>query len=146
MCRNTVVIFLTIAFFLQPNLTQKGFGLLNCVTIYEDWRLQNDLEILCWQGVHRFWAGAFALPVLLICFSLPIVGSIWLIINRKRLQSEKFKSYFIFFYQGLMPNRAYWEFCNIIRKMIVIGINVFVPRERAFLKLAAGLSFLLVFL
>ena len=96
--RNIVVIFITVAFFLQPTLTQKSFSLLNCVSIYEDTWLEYDLEVHCWKGTHIYWAVGFAVPMLLLCFSFPIIGTIWMIINWKRLHDEKFKSYFIFFY------------------------------------------------
>lgn len=122
-----MVVVITVLFFLHPSLTEKSFSFLRCVDIYETSRLQNDLEVSCWKGKHTLWAAGFAVPMLVICFSFPLFGIIWMLINRKRLQDIRFKRYFIFFYQGLHHKRSYWEFMNIIRKIIIISINVFIP-------------------
>lgn len=100
----------------------------------------------CWKGTHIIWAAGFALPMVAICFGIPLVGIVWILINWKWLDSAGFKRYFIVIYQGLKLNWAFWEFVNIIWKMIVIVINVFVPWEYPTLKLGAGFVFLIIFL
>ena len=88
-----------------------------------------DLEIECWKGTHTLWAAVFAIPMIVVCFALPGMALLWMLLNRKNQQKEWFKRYFVFLYQGLRPQRGYWEMCNILRKVVVIAINVFIPRD-----------------
>lgn len=50
---------------------------------------------------------------------------IFLVKNRKKLDSPKVQSYFLILYQGLRPQAYYWEFVNTIRKIFMVAINVF---------------------
>jgi len=143
--RNTVVCFITTIFFLYPSLTEKSFGLFWCVTLYEDSWLSSDLEILCWKGKHIYWMVGWGLPMVLICFAMPIIGIIFMLSMIKNVEKDWFWGYFIFLYQGYRKARNYWEFANMIWKITVIAINVFIPRDQPFLKLAAGFAFLVVF-
>ena len=96
--RNLVVCLITIILFLHPTLTEKSFSLLRCVNIYKIAWLQNDLEIECWKGTHIIWAAGFALPMIVVCFSVPFIGILWMLINKKRLDKAYFKRYFIVVY------------------------------------------------
>ncbi len=79
--RNVIVVIITVTFFLHPSLTEKAFSFLRCVDIYEDSRMLYDLEIICWKGTHTYWAGAFAIPMVVICFALPGIALLWMLIN-----------------------------------------------------------------
>lgn len=92
------------------------------------------------------WVLFLGIPLLSICIILPIVGIIWMMSNRKNLYDEDFRSKFLILYQGLHENRYYWEFVNVIRKVIILMINVFIPSDKVFLKVATGFSFLVIFL
>jgi len=60
------------------------------VTIYEDARMQNDLEILCWKGKHLAWMGGFGLPMVSICFAIPIGGIVFMILMRNSANKDWF--------------------------------------------------------
>jgi len=81
--RNTTVVLITVIFFLHPSLTEKAFSFLRCVDIYETSRMLFDLEIKCWKGTHTYWAGAFAIPMVVICFLIPTIALVWMLLNRK---------------------------------------------------------------
>jgi hypothetical protein len=49
--------------------------------VYETSRLQYDLEVICWEGAHVYWGGAFAIPMIVICFLIPFSGFGWMILN-----------------------------------------------------------------
>lgn len=57
-----------------------------------------------------------------------------------------FNKYYLVLYQGLKKDRYYWEFINIIRKVVVLVINVSISDSMIFYKAAAGITFLTVFL
>jgi len=51
------------------------------VDIYETSRMLYDLEIKCWKDTHTYWAGAFAIPMVVLCFLVPGITLIWMLIN-----------------------------------------------------------------
>ena len=70
----------------------------NCVTVYDTSRLVNDLEIKCWNGIHIYWATMFGVPMIIICFALPLAGLILMVTTKKHAYSDWFKEYFVFVY------------------------------------------------
>ena len=56
-------------------------------------------------------------------------------------------SYLLILYQGLKPNRFYWEFCNILRKIFIVMVNVFISSNaNPAYKVAAAIVLLVGFL
>ena len=49
-------------------------------------------------------------------------------------------------FQGLRPNRYYWEFFNTIRKILLLVINIFLPQDRPFYKATVGVILLNIIL
>jgi len=68
------------------------------VDIYETSRMLYDLEIKCWKGTHTYWAGVFAIPMVILCFLVPGFTLVWMLINRRNQQKDWFKRYFVFLY------------------------------------------------
>jgi len=56
----------------------------------------------------------WGLPMVLICFAMPITGIIFMISMIKNVEKDWFRGYFIFLYQGYRKSRNYWEFANMI--------------------------------
>ena len=144
--RNIVISLITIIYFMHPSITEKTLSMFRCTTVYEDSRLLYDLELKCWVGQHRVWALGLALPMLILCYSFPVVGIVGLTWKRAQLRRKHFRMYFLILYQGMRSNRYYWEFVNVIRKIMLLMISVFIPQEIIFYKLVAGFSFLVAFL
>lgn len=42
------------------------FGAFNCYNVDSESRVYGDLEIVCYQGAHKFWALCVALPSLIV--------------------------------------------------------------------------------
>lgn len=77
---STIVILL---FFVHPNLVSFLFNFFNCIEIDGESRVKNDLEILCYEGDHFFWAVILAIPSLLIWgIGIPLLGFILLFKKR----------------------------------------------------------------
>ena len=49
-------------------------------------------------------------------------------------------------YQGLREDRYYWEFVNILRKTVLVGINVFLSMYNNIFKALVSLIFMTCFL
>jgi len=144
--RNLVVSTITLTYFIHPSLTESTLGLFTCQKVYEERRLRYDLELICWEGVHMNWGLFLGLPMMIIVFGIPIGGIVGLTRFRKHLYKDNFRKYLLILYQGLRPTRYYWEFVNFIRKILLLMILVFIPSQHVFLRIAAGLTFLFLFL
>ena len=49
--------------------------------------------------------------------------------NRHNLEDWKIKKYFLVLFQGLKPDKFYWEFFNTFRKFSVLLMTVFLASE-----------------
>jgi hypothetical protein len=68
----------------------------------------------------------------------PLVGSILLIKNRKKLHEPEVIQYILLLYQGLKQDRFYWEFANTTRKVALLCLHVFISDELKALKVLFG--------
>ena len=56
---------------------------------------------------------------------LPFIGFLYLYRNRRRLENPVIFGRFRLIYQGLKTDMFYWEFINMIRKTVLVLVNVF---------------------
>ena len=56
---------------------------------------------------------------------LPVIGFTLIYRNKENLNSEDILAKYRMLYQGLRPEAYYWEFLNVMRKIMLIAINVF---------------------
>lgn len=54
----------------------------------------------------------------------------------KKPESNKIREYMLILYQGLKPNRFYWEFCNTLRKVLVLSTFVLSSNLRIMVSLS----------
>jgi len=82
------------------------------------------------------------LPILAIwVIALPIICLVFLTKNIKDSQENKVKEYLLILYQGLKPEVFYWEFVNILRKLIILFSTLFdINTSFIFISAAALLS------
>jgi len=107
-------------------MSYESLTLFQCLQVDEgEYRMRNDLEFGCYSGNHILWIFIIAVPMLAIwVFGSPILVLTILVKNRDKLTKGRIKDYFYLLYQGLKPNRFYWEFVNTLRKIIILGVNV----------------------
>jgi hypothetical protein len=101
-------------------------------------RLYEDLEIKCFESVHRIIALGIGIPCLiiwgkqkffsnfLIVMGIPTFGLIILIINKEILASRDVREKYGFLYNGYKHQSAfYWELVIMYQKIAIIFIRVF---------------------
>ena len=141
------MVVITVLFFLHPSLTQKGISFFNCTKINGISRMVYDLEVVCLERTHLLWAILVGVPVILLwSIGLPLFGIFFIVKNKKHLHVETFRTKYLILYQGLKPNRSFWEMVNIIRKVILLMINVFIPDDQYFYKVMVGFLFLFTYM
>ena len=100
--RALVVIAITIVYFFYPTLTNRSLNLFKCMGIEGTLRLELDLELECWKGAHLYWAMFMGLPLMIFwVIGLPVLGIVFLLLNRKKVFTPGFDHYFLVLYQGL---------------------------------------------
>ena len=101
-------------------------------------------DIDCYSTEHLKWSLLIGVPMMIVwVFGCPILAFVILFRNRKRLNESEFEKYFIILYQGLKDKYFYWEIVNIIRKVLVVAINVFFSRYPIFYKGASAIIFMI---
>ena len=125
--KNFTLSTVVLLYILHPPLITTGMGLFNCIELEsnEFW-LVKDLQVRCWDSEHSRFAFGIGIPMLVVWgLGLPIAGFIALYWNRNRLFHQDVLGRFRMMYQGLSPQYYYWEFINIIRKVLLLVINTF---------------------
>jgi hypothetical protein len=80
-----------------------------------------DLELDCYSYDHMFWVVVLGLPIVLILvIGAPMVAFLLLLKYIKKGRDNKITQYFLMFTQGYKHSIFYWEFINILRKMILL--------------------------
>ena len=75
----------------------------------------------------------------------PVLAFYILFKNRNRLDDPQFQRYMIVIYQGFKKNKYYWELLNVVRKVTIVAINVFLSQLGLFYKGMAGVITLIIF-
>ena len=75
----------------------------------------------CYSNEHLMWSFVIGFPILVIwVIATPILALILLVKNIKKEEDNKIKQYMLILYQGLKPERFYWEFVNSLRKVLIL--------------------------
>lgn len=86
---STLVITL---FTIHPNIVQYMFNDFNCKNIDGEYRVYNDMTILCWDTAHSFWSYTVAMPSIIVWgLGIPFFALMLLIRERKKLASIEVK-------------------------------------------------------
>ena len=131
---NLVLSVVVVQFMVYPSLITIFFDLFNCYEIEhgETW-LTNDLQLRCWGQDHLFWALLIGVPSFLLWIvGIPFVGFRALRMRQNNLDDPITLAQFKVMYQGLKPEFYYWEFVTLIRKLLLISINVFLGSVDSF--------------
>lgn len=118
-----------------------------CSTIDKDFWMTFDLQLFCWQGSHLKWTLIYFLPILIVVsFGMPLSLIVFLSIKWKSLEHHNMWWYVLIIYQGLWIWWFYWDLINMIRKILLLIINVFIPDTMITYKIFTGFLFLFAYL
>ena len=120
--RNIAISFITVIFLLHPTLADNSLSVFQWVSIDDNMakvRIYTDMD--WYSGEHLMWWFMIGFPILVIwVITIPILGLILLAKNIKKDNTNKVKEYMMILYQGLKPERFYWEFINWLRKVLIL--------------------------
>eukprot|EP00347_Sterkiella_histriomuscorum_P018648 403344713 len=145
--RQVIVSTIVVIYTLHPTITRLSTSLFFCMEIDKDeeW-LQQDLEIRCWSGQHLLWALSIGIPSLIVwVVGLPAFGFLYFYKRQDKLREPVFFSRYRAVYQGLKQQYFYWEFVNILRKVFLVSVNVFLNLYSGIFKALLSLAVLICF-
>jgi hypothetical protein len=103
------------------------FNDFNCKDIDGEYRVYNDMSIICWDKIHSFWSYTVAMPSIIVWgLGIPFFALILLIRERKKLAELEIREKFGFLYNGYKLDYFYWEIIIMYRKITLIFISVFI--------------------
>eukprot|EP00347_Sterkiella_histriomuscorum_P002746 403366963 len=125
--RQIIVSCVVLLFAIHPTITRMTSSLFFCMELdKKEYWLQTDLEIKCWEGSHLKWSLGIGIPgIILWVVGIPIASFLYLKRNQQRLDDPIFFEKYKMIYQGLKRKYFYWEYANILRKVFLISVNVF---------------------
>eukprot|EP00347_Sterkiella_histriomuscorum_P004896 403358673 len=145
--RQVIVSTIVVIYTLHPTITRLSTSLFFCMEIdkNEEW-LQQDLEIRCWSGQHLLWALSIGIPSLAVwVIGLPTFAFFYFYKKQYKLREPVFFSRYRAVYQGLKQQYFYWEFVNILRKVFLVSVNVFLNLYSGIFKALLSLAVLICF-
>lgn len=106
-----------------------------------------DLQVVCGEGMYTTIAYGVALPCL-IAWGIGIPAGVWVMMrgSRDRLDTMAVKEKFGFLYKGYKRSSYFWEIVIMYRKILLIGIAVFMNRIGIMVQALVLLIFLIAFL
>ncbi len=88
--------------------------------------LAEDLEVRCWIGDHAKLSLFIGLPLLIFwVIGLPTLGFMYFFKHREKLDRREMQEKYRIVYNGLKKKYFFWEFVNILRKIFLVSVNVF---------------------
>lgn len=98
-----------------------------CLTVDGDSRVEDDLEIVCWSSVHKFYSLFVAVPSIIVWgLGIPFFAFILLSRIRKNLDKLESREKLGFLYRGYKKDFFFWEVIIMYRKIALICISVFI--------------------
>ena len=93
------------------------------------------------------WCLIIGFPILIIwVIFIPVFALVLLTKYIKKGDDSKVKQYMLILYQGLKPDRYYWEFVNSLRKVLILmSFTLFVTFSIAYKIMIATIILLITF-
>ncbi|CDW87963.1 UNKNOWN [Stylonychia lemnae] len=121
---SSIVIVLFLA---HPSIVQYTFRDFKCLNVDGEERVQDDLEIICWESAHKFFSYFVAIPsIILWVLGIPFFALVILIRNRGYLQKLHIREKYGFLYRGYKQEFYFWEIVIMYRKIAIIFVSVFI--------------------
>jgi hypothetical protein len=122
------------------------FDMFNCKEYDGYNRMEKDLQIVCYEGPHYYFAYFLALPCIFL-WSLGIPFLIYTLLSKEKeqLKTEACLTKFGFLYTGYKPNRFTWEIFIMYRKIICLVIAIFLSRAGIIVQALILILFMIFF-
>eukprot|EP00347_Sterkiella_histriomuscorum_P024148 403332142 len=123
---STLVILL---FLVHPSLVQYMFSNFQCKAIDGDYRVLDDLEVICWDNAHNFFSLFIAAPSIIVWgLGIPFFAFVLLRRNQSKLESIETRQKLGFLYRGYKFEQYYWEIVIMYRKIMLVFVQVFISQ------------------
>jgi len=118
---------LLVLFLLHAPLSQRGFYFFDCKPVGDRSYLRHDFRIQCYTTKHENFIPVAIGFLFLFSFLFPLLVLLQLCRHHKTLHTPEIRHKFGFLYRSFNRGGEYWEIHEVLRKMILTGLLVFVP-------------------
>jgi hypothetical protein len=114
-------------FLFHPVILRTLFSCFSCIEIEDgEYWLEDEQGIRCWCDEHKFYSLFISLPGLGAWgVVFPIAILVFLLTHKTRLDDADTKINYGFLLHGYRPQRFFWEFVILYRKVLMTFIVVF---------------------
>mmetsp|Transcript_28609 Transcript_28609/g.32703 ORF Transcript_28609/g.32703 Transcript_28609/m.32703 type:complete len:276 (-) Transcript_28609:241-1068(-) len=114
-------------FLAHSSITTYALSFFSCRSFTDDRSfMTNDTEVECWSKKHHTWVWAVAFPGLVIWgIGFPLATLMFLTKYRTDLDNVITRARFGFLLRGYKPQKFYWEFVILYRKLVLAAAGIF---------------------
>lgn len=118
--------FVILLFLVHPQITHYMVEMFNCKVYDEEYRLEMDLQIKCYEHKHKMYSFGLAIPCFLI-WGLGIPAMIYVLMykDRENLDTDAVNIKFGFLFNGYKRENFTWEIIIMYRKTVALCLSVF---------------------
>mmetsp|Transcript_17203 Transcript_17203/g.12286 ORF Transcript_17203/g.12286 Transcript_17203/m.12286 type:complete len:422 (+) Transcript_17203:512-1777(+) len=144
---RVVASFIIVLFLVHPDIVKYMISIFNCYNVDGEYRVFDNMSIVCYQGNFNLYAFGVGLPGILI-WGLGIPLFIYLLLKqvRTKLHLLATKEKYGFLYRGYKKQFYYWESVIMYRKFILVFIQVFVQAYGVITQALVVYMLLIIFL
>ena len=122
---------LLVLFFLHAPVSQRIFHYFVCHDIAGRAFLRVDYSLSCTEDKYMSFRILPFLMLILFTAGIPVVISVLLCVNRKRLHTPSIRAQLGFLYASFRPNAGeYWEVHELLRKLMLMGALVLIESTK----------------
>lgn len=112
-------------FQLHGSLVQTTMLLFQCTSLGTNSYLDGDYSELCYTPTYYMWIFSLGIPMItLVVVGIPVIGFHLLRRNKHRLGDPAVKEKYYFLYMGYKQKFFYWDIVVVLRRSILVVINV----------------------
>ena len=140
-----------VAYMFYPTCCKAAFMLISCRSDLFDgvhrWYLNEDLSQPCWGTTHLAAVMMIGIPTLIIwVIGMPLFIFVVLESHRKDKHNDKIRFRYGMLMEGYEDELFYWESVIASRKMLVIGVSVFLSSYSVDVQAYIGIAIVILFM
>ena len=140
-----------VAYMFYPTCCKAAFLLISCRDNLKDgayeWYLNEDLDQPCYVGSHLASVLMIGIPILVVwVIGMPVFIFIVLESHRKSKHNDKVRFRFGMLMEGYEDEYFYWESVIASRKMLIIGVSIFMSSYKVDIQAFVGINIVVLFM
>ena len=140
-----------VAYMFYPTCCKAAFMLISCRSDLFDGAdilyMNDDMEEACWKSLHLASVLMIGIPILVIwVIGMPLFIFVVLESHRRSKHNDKIRFRYGMLMEGYEDDYFYWESVIASRKMMIIGVSVFMSNYTVDIQAYVGIAIVILFM